>query len=82
MNKLLIALLAAAVSGGAAFAADAPQPQPAASAPVTAYWLHPKLGMVKIYRDTGFMVVAGRQPTQAPRAATPAHDHARMHKLM
>jgi hypothetical protein len=71
MNKLLILLAAIVTAHAAAATSTAPAPGPASSSTRTySYWLHPKLGMVKVDRSTHAMVVAKRQePDAAQRAA-------------
>jgi hypothetical protein len=75
MSKLLIALLGATFASGAALAqtptqqsADTKQAA-AAKSNGTYYWLHPRLGMVKVDRATNFMVVAKRGVRGEPKAS-------------
>ena len=65
MNKLLV-LLAAIVA--AQVAAAAPGAVPGPTARTYSYWLHPKLGMVKVDRATNAIVVARREHRDAARA--------------
>ena len=83
MNKLLIAVTGMVLVVGTALAAEPAQQQGTETPPATYYWLHPKLGMVKVERATGFMVVSrkqrAREDQQQPKSG---HDHSRVHKLM
>lgn len=69
MKRLLILLAGLALAGAAA--AAAPANQPSGSSASWYWWLHPKLGMVKVDRATNAMIVSGRQQreqsTQAGR---------------
>jgi hypothetical protein len=75
MKTTTIALTALAIlTGPAAFA----QTQPAAPVPAGGssyyYWLHPKLGMVKVDKQTNAMLVGRRaqQQTRASGAGSPS----------
>lgn len=67
VNKLAVTLLGTALFAGAAFAASDTQVEPANSG--TYYWLHPKLGMVKVDRATKAMVVAKRDKERTTGSA-------------
>lgn len=64
MKKVLLAIFAGLLGAGAASAADL-SPQAAGSPKPYYYWLHPKLGMVKVDRATNAMVTA-RTGREAP----------------
>jgi len=67
MKKLTSTIFGAAIFAGASFAAFAAPPSgEAPSAP--SWWLHPKLGMVKVDRATQAMVHAKR-PTESAKQA-------------
>lgn len=59
MKKLTSALLGAAIFAGASFAAYA-APSGGEAPSATYWWLHPKLGMVKVDRATNAMVHSKR----------------------
>lgn len=70
-STTFLAVLALGFASSAAHAADAqaaPQTPPERS---YYYWLHPKLGMVKVDRRTNAMITGRRasQPTDGSRAA-------------
>jgi len=68
MNKLLILLAAIVTAHAAAATSTAAAPGPASGTSSTrtySYWLHPKLGMVKVDRSTHAMVLAQRQERDA-----------------
>lgn len=79
MTKFIAIALGATLFAAAATAAPAAPPAPAAQGSSgTYYWLHPKLGHVKVDRATNFMVTAKRpatkpapQRTQDGAAVTP-----------
>lgn len=68
MNKLALTLLAGAFFVGAASAATDVQVTPPAKSG-TYYWLHPKLGMVKVDRATNAMIVGKRDKQRATGTA-------------
>lgn len=75
MPKLIALVLGITVFAAAAAAAPVTAPAPAAQeSSGTYYWLHPKLGHVKVDRATNFMVTAKR-PAAKP-AEQKAHDGA------
>ena len=69
MRATVIAMLATAILAAPASFAQA---QPASSSTATGksyyYWLHPKLGMVKVDRKTNAMLV-GRRPEHGTSSA-------------
>lgn len=74
MRPLTVLVLGTLLATSAAFAATAPEHTDSAKGSGTYYWLHPKLGMVKVDRATNAMVT-GRRATsgerQKARAASP-----------
>lgn len=71
MKKALLAVFAFTLGAGAAFAANV-NPQSAGSTTPYYYWLHPKLGMVKVDRATNAMVTSRsvrQASTQSDRGA-------------
>jgi hypothetical protein len=65
MNVTMIALLAAAIlAAPGAYAQSQSAAAPATGARSYYYWLHPRLGMVKVDSKTNFMLV-GRRAQQA-----------------
>ena len=69
MRTPTITLLALAILAGPAFAQSQPAPQAPAEAKTYHYWLHPKLGMVKVDKKTHFMLVGRRAQQQATTSA-------------
>jgi hypothetical protein len=67
MKTTMIALTALAMlAGPAAYAQTQPSASAAAGGASYYYWLHPKLGMVKVDKKTNAMLVGRRaQPTSA-----------------
>lgn len=59
VNKLAVILFGAALFAGAASATTDTRTEPASKSG-SYYWLHPKLGMVKVDRVTNAMVVTKR----------------------
>lgn len=71
MTKIIAIVLGTTLYAAAAVAAPSSVSEPTAQAPSgTYYWLHPKLGHVKVDRATGFMVTAKRPATKAPQQMT------------
>lgn len=71
VNKLAMTLLGAALFAGAASASAVTDTRAEpASKSGTYYWLHPKLGMVKVDRATNAMVVTKRDKARAEAADT------------
>lgn len=66
MRTPTITLLALALLAGPAFAQSQPAPQ---AEKTYHYWLHPKLGMVKVDKKTHFMLVGRRAQQQATTTA-------------
>jgi hypothetical protein len=58
MNKLLVTLLGTAFLAGCAYTTGGPPSQAAATSDGYYWWLHPKLGMVKVDRATNAMLVS------------------------
>ena len=56
-------LIAVALLSGAAYPADTRAAQPG-ERPYYYYWLHPKLGMVKVDRQTNAMLTGARASSQ------------------
>lgn len=69
VNKLAMTLLGAALFAGAASAATDTRAEPASKSG-TSYWLHPKLGMVKVDRATNAMVVTKRDKERTEASDT------------
>ncbi|MBL0391220.1 hypothetical protein JJ685_08725 [Ramlibacter monticola] len=71
MRTTTITLLALAFLGGPAFAQSQPASQAPAEAKTYHYWLHPKLGMVKVDKKTHAMLVGrpAQQQTSTPGTA-------------
>lgn len=71
MTKFIVLAIGATLFAAAATAAPASTSAPAAQGPSgTYYWLHPKLGMVKVDRATNFMVTAKRPATKPAQHKT------------
>lgn len=71
MSKLLAVVLSTTLFAAAAVAAPSDTSKPTAQASSgTYYWLHPKLGHVKVDRATNFMVTAKRPATKTPQQMT------------
>ena len=72
MKRLITSLAAALVAAGAFAAQAVPTAAPAsATAPTYYYWLHPKLGMVKVDRATNAIVTAKRAPPSTRQLGGP-----------
>lgn len=59
MNKIVVFVLGASLLGGASMAAPA-SPDKQVEKSSTYYWLHPKLGHVKVDRASNAMVISGK----------------------
>lgn len=67
MNRFWMPVVA--IAAAASFAASAQSSTREAPSKSYYYWLHPKLGMVKVDRKTNAMIVGGR--VTGPAAAPP-----------
>lgn len=71
MTKFIVLAIGATLFAAAATATPASTSAPAAQGSSgTYYWLHPKLGMVKVDRATNFMVTAKRPATKPAQDKT------------
>ena len=70
MNKLIVVLAVALAAGAASAATDTGATKPAEARKTYYWWLHPKLGMVKVDRATNAMVVSRRDTSRADARGT------------
>lgn len=71
MNKLSVLLLGATMLAGASFAAATTPASQDSASPTFYYWLHPKLGMVKVDKATNAMVKSKRSGAENVEQRSP-----------